>query len=86
MSDARVIIPRIFKFTVLKRRLKRHGIYWLARKGKGGHGSFVGADKDGEQQAFSLPTSQHREVRRTYLKALCRRFDFTNQQIKDIFE
>ena len=86
MSDDAVVYPKLFKFSVLKRRLKKHHIYWRLRKGKGGHGSFVGPAADGEIQSYPLPTSQHREVRKVYLKGLCRRFELTNLQIKELFE
>jgi len=61
-------------FPSLKRHLKQHEIYWEKRKGKGGHGAFVGPDQNKNKQAFSLPTSQHRQVQREYVSSLCRRF------------
>jgi hypothetical protein len=74
-------IPKSTSFSSLKRRLKRHQIYWHPRKGKGGHGSFVGLDRDGSKHSFPLPSSQHREVRKVYLKGLCRRFQLSENQL-----
>jgi len=74
MPDNSVKIPKQISFSSLKRRLKKLDIYWHKRKGKGGHGSFVGLDKQGNNQSYPLPSDQHREVRKTYLRGLLRRF------------
>lgn len=81
MPGDSVIIPKTVRFSSLKRHLKKYQIYWEPRKGKGGHGSFVGPDKDGNKQSFPLPSNQHKEVRKTYLKALCRRFQLDVSQL-----
>jgi len=82
MSGDSVDIPRFTPFRTLERRLKRLQIYWRPRKGKGGHGSFVGPDKAGRTQAFSLPSSQHRQVAKAYVVGLMRRFGLT---VTDLF-
>ncbi|MBA7556114.1 hypothetical protein ES705_48812 [subsurface metagenome] len=81
MSGNGVIVPKSFPFSSLKRRLKRYQIYWVPRKGKGGHGGFVGPDRNGNKQSFPLPSSQHKEVHRIYLKGLCRRFQLGVKQL-----
>lgn len=86
MSGLRVI-PKNYSFRKLRTNLKIFGIGWHVRKGKGGHGSFVGLDKYGSKQSYSLPKSQHREVRHTYLKGLCRRFGFAdNETLSQVFQ
>ena len=80
------LIPKTFSFRKLTARLKTYGILWHPRKGKGGHGSFVGKDINGSVHSYPLPSGQKKEVRRSYLKKLCQRFTFTNEQIKRIFK
>ena len=84
--SGRPLIPKSYPFRKLTTRLKNYGILWHKRKGKGGHGSFVGKDNSGLIQSYSLPSDQKREVRKSYLKKLCERFVFTDAQIRKIFE
>lgn len=73
--------PKVISFSSLRRRLKKHRIYWVPRKGKGGHGGFVDPDKQNRKQAYPLPSSQQKEVRKVYLKPLCRRFGLTPKEL-----
>jgi hypothetical protein len=66
--------PNVFKFSRLKRRLKRYQIYWDQDKGKGSHGSFIGPDKDGNSQSYTIPLKQQNETEKVYLKGVCNRF------------
>ena len=63
-----------FKFSRLKRRLKNREIFWNAQHGKESHGSFEGKDQDGNQQSYTIPAKQQRDVGRVYLRGLCTRF------------
>ena len=75
-------IPRCTKFSPLRRRLKRFQIHWDESKGKGGHGSFVGPHKITRQiQAYTLPSSQTREVHIVYIKGLMERFGLTPEDL-----
>jgi len=67
-------IPRSYPFRELKRKLLAYRIQWLPRRGKGSHGAFVGPDKRGNKQSYTLPQRQQREVRKWYLRDICRRF------------
>ena len=80
------IIPKQISFRQLRTNLRKLGIVWKKRKGKGGHGSFVGPDNDSNNQAYSIPSSQRKEVRKPYLKKLCDRFGFTEEEKKQAFE
>jgi len=82
----RLLIPKNFPFRKLTTRLKTYDIVWCPKKGKGGHGSFVGKDNNGSIHSYPLPSDQKKEVRKSYLKKLCERFTFTNTQIRKIFE
>jgi len=68
--SGRPLIPKSFPFRKLTAHLKIYGILWYPRKGKGGHGSFVGKDVNGSVQSYPLPSDQKREVRKSYLKKL----------------
>ena len=81
MSGNHIVIPKSISFSPLKRQLKKYEIYWRPRKGKGGHGSFVGPDRNGNIQSFPLPSSQHKEIRKIYLKGLCRRFQLDASEL-----
>jgi hypothetical protein len=67
-------VPKSYKFSSLKRRLKHHQIFWNQQRGKGSHGVFEGKDRDGNQQAYTMPSSQQKEVMRVYLRGVCTRF------------
>jgi hypothetical protein len=69
--------PKLYPFRELTKKLKAWNIEWDKAKGKGSHGGFVGPDKHGRIQAFPIPDSDQREVRKSYLKGLCRRFELT---------
>jgi hypothetical protein len=70
-------IPKSYSFRELAKLLAPQEIVWKKGKGKGSHGAFVGLDSKGNLQAFSLPRSQSKDVRKHYLKELCRRFDIS---------
>ena len=81
------LIPKSFSIRKLKTRLNKLGIVWVKRKGKGSHGGFSGPDYRGRIQVYGLPRhSSKKEVRKAYLKGLCRHFGFTDSQIREIFK
>lgn len=73
-------VPRTYPARKLKKILKKHGIDWIGKGGKGGHGIFQGKDVNGDVQKYPLPSGQHKkEVTRTYLHGLLRRFGLNEQ-------
>ena len=76
-------VPRVYSIRKLKRILKKHGIIWVSSHCKGGHGGFVGKNSNGKIHKYPLPRAEYKkEITGTYLKALLRRFDLT----EDILE
>ena len=74
-------IPKTFPFRTFKKLLKPHDILWSPSKGKGSHGGFVGFDKNGIKQVYTLPDSERREIRKIYIKGLLTRFGLSESDI-----
>ena len=77
-------VPHTYSVRKLKKQLKRHGILWVAARGKGGHGVFEGPNAAGKIQTFPLPSEPHKkEVAGTYRKALLRRYDLSEKVLNE---
>jgi len=70
MSNGKRIIPNPYDFSLLKNKFNKLGISWDPRKGKGGHGTFIGLDQNGEKQAYPIPgiKNEQGQVGADYLK------------------
>jgi len=69
-------MDRILELRRLKQILGKWGIVWVARKGKGSHGSFC---KSTPQGVFSYPVPNERVVLICYVRGCRKKFKLTEQ-------
>lgn len=74
-------IPKNYSFREFKKLVKPFGISWSSAKGKGSHGGFVGLDKSGNRQAYTVPDSERREIRKRYIKRFLVRFGLSESDL-----
>ena len=74
MSPAKRLIPDPYEFRLLKAKLSDLGIIWDRSRGKGSHGVFMGEDMSGRPQCFPIPRNQQKQVHKSVLNKLRRRF------------
>jgi len=87
MPRGKHVIPNPYSFSLLKDKLSPLGINWVPSKGKGGHGSFVGPDHIGEEQAYPLPDikNERGQINSSYFKTLRRRFGLAGSKWDEYF-
>ena len=69
-------MDRIVELRRLKQILARWGIIWVARKGKGSHGSFCKVTPEG---VFSYTVPNEREVLICYVRGCRKKFKLTEK-------
>ncbi len=74
-------IPKNCSFREFKKLVKPFGISWDSSKGKGSHGGFIGLDKSGNRQVYTLPGSERQEIRKRYIKRFLTRFGLSESEL-----